>query len=159
MQGRIKGLIIFLVLLALAGWILALRGCHQTVVMDITKDNGDGAVGNGPEAHPAIKKGMVLIWTYRQQFWIQFDRPSDNPCVPPSDGSTTYQAQQDPDTKQFSVTCNINGTPPKRKFQYAITFTAPSQGAPTTRPTQEQPALPPPPFSSGHCYGCSADGD
>jgi hypothetical protein len=155
MQGRIKGLVVFLVLLALAGWILALRGCHQTVVMDVT-DKDAGSVGETPEAHPAIKKGMALVWTYGEPFSIKFD--DNNPCVLPPDGSSTYQAEQNPDTKQYTVTCNVNGTPPRKRFKYHIIFTSPSHMAPTGTPPPDQFSQPPPP-SSGHCYGCSADGD
>jgi hypothetical protein len=56
MQGRIKGLIVFLILLAISGWLLALRGCRQTVVLDVTDKNA-GSVGTGPEAHPRNQEG------------------------------------------------------------------------------------------------------
>lgn len=154
MQERIKGPMGSLFVLALAGSLLALTGCQHTVVLDVT-DKGTGSVTDTPEAHPAIKKGTVLVWTNKSQFWVIFDSSDPKLCKESPESANTYKAEQR-GGGPYKVTCTIDTTPPKKKFQYNITFQDPSQTGPTQAPTDQAP---PQNQNNGHCSGCSADGD
>jgi hypothetical protein len=151
MQGRIKGLIAFLILLALAGWLLALRECNKptNVTLDVQQLSG-----SMPEVDTAgLAENSIVTWVSTVgQFYVEFEDP--NPCIPSTgpDGSDIYIAAQSNGTGPYKAQCTIKNAPapnPSPSYYHI------HPGIPPTPPPPPPP--PPPPVRDGHCSGCAVD--